>query len=500
MAVVDGRKKLWFLVLLHEMLHREHQLAKNKNAAAKHKDSPSHFLDKEAPKGKGSWFADSLFESEGDVDTLVASLRGTVDVSKGLVPAAVKPLNRESIVECFLGSVEAIAVRGAEVERLIQRSHANKRFGFHLDEVGCWDFNYKGFAAEFFPVDSPFERPNHSNRDPGIQIVSTRILYRAVRSFFMVPKDEDLKWEDNDEFHCDKHAPSEWTFRGEFSDLKIEDFERLAADSNVDKAKRAAAARVYMTFCGATSKRGGIMGHGAPIEDFLEAAKAYYLNIASSLVFREPPKFFRRNPGKAIQGPNFTGKDSPYEGYGPGRFGAALFAHYRAHDGLLSFNGHFAPDDDEEVIFTRLRVEISTVEPEVETDGKSAVKLALLPPDDKIRRPGFRYGKGIQGPKVEITADDTDGLVQSLEQQTPIGTLTHDGKAFDLRFSVHAPLNSIRPALAGANQVAVAPSAIVEEFIRARLARPDAEWKLPEQIPIIETGRFTFSDKASEKK
>jgi hypothetical protein len=110
---------MWFLVLLHEVLQAEHQLAVNANGNVDADRPRTHFDGSDAPIGAGTWYADSLFRSRESAERLVATLGGRTGEDGELLPAGRQPLNRATIEKLYHATVGALLPNKGLVEELL---------------------------------------------------------------------------------------------------------------------------------------------------------------------------------------------------------------------------------------------------------------------------------------------------------------------------------------------------------------------------------------------
>lgn len=486
-SVVDARQKMWFLVLLHEVLHAEHQLAVNANGNVDADRPESHFDSIHAPKGAGTWYADSLFRSKSSAELLVATLRGSIGEEGKLRPAPLQSLNRVTIQTLYEATVGALLPNKHLVNDFLAKTHVNKRFGYRLDGNGCWSFDDEGMIRMLFPE---------------LDFISPRILYRAVRGFFMIPEGQVPDGEATEPVaYCDKHLPTRWSFQDAGHSYKKPPARLKGIELQKWHERQDAAVEVFLAFCGATKTVDEQVRFGKPIADFIDAARRYYLDEKAEMVFCPLPRFYQQHvpSGRATglgagaeetgQPPAipFTNQQETYPGEGFSAFGAALWASYDTDESTLSVRGVFSPYNDTNVRFTWLRIEVSDA-----TDGK--VTIGGLPPRPDAKEGPAIPGMGELGPTVDLKAIDTPGLREILRHPIPIAAVRHKGLAFNLSYSVTAPTSSIHPTVGGDNHGGLTPSAVVEEFLKRRLASLDPNWKPKELVPIIEAGRFVFAD------
>lgn len=468
--VIDGRKKVWQLLLLHEAIRQaRHEVLFSRGDRA--------------PCFKDRLFMPDFIESIWE------------ETPDGLFPNGDNRIRLSNMTEVSKNSFVKINRNPTKLMSLLSPHRANKLLGCHL--VGAGEANSKERHLKALVL--PFLWPE------GDQF-SNRVLFRFVHVFGMVPLGSSAIDPGNGTklSVVDKHTPQGWNDFGK-------DTASQGNAADVDPSQ-AAALNVFWAFCGRHATREEKSQHGwtddaygAPFEAFQEAVNAYYLAASQPgdrvLLHAEQTALFStyEPPPRKKNAAEPEGlKKQTYEVVGTGNsaFNGALNANLNLATGALRVNGTFFPPPwAPPVTFKRLDVHVfDPKEPGVKVRSISAEGSSI----PEGCRPFRRTSSDPEGHCMNISGDSTVALHDRLFAGFQIATLEGAKHPFVLHYSMTCPTSEIglehAQETGGSNMPNATANEIVAAYLSSHLPDMQTDWTTRPEVPIIPYGEFRFSD------
>lgn len=478
--VLDFRKKLWLLFLLHEAMHNDHQALHRKSSKTARSLFPDEPLE---------WFKDGLFKKPRYVTQFWPNWDKRPsyfgDERSFLI-------TYENLLDVYDTTWEHMLREQGSLLNSVVLSRINRRFGVYLDEAGRWSSKDTG------PFKNSFEKHMWAENQ-----VSSRILYRLVRGFFMLPS--SMKPSDDSQTPlnaADSWGPEKASCWGTKDvDYVLEPPTQNFEDGDWWCVQQKRAIEVFRTFCGRDSSRAecserDVSGKaiGAGFAAFREAVKAYYLAKDAEIDCCGLPPFFTEHQPLPAPTAKLSCPEYDVEGDGKSAFRASLKGTYKVSDGCFEVYGAFDPPEPvPEVKFTCLEVHTGRDINGARVSDLDRGQRRNLPRGCRNYRsdePNSYY--------MRVEAKNTQGLDDLLRDGFPMMKINSGAAPFEVKYWISAPTAANWPIGTpdgqGRNAHKPTFSEAVRVYLRERLSINQKDWIPPETVPIVESGTIRIAD------